>query len=428
MRKVSSVLCFLVLLGTSLFSQKSDFPELKGPDHQIDKKTESIFPSLVEVRRDIHRNPELSEREQRTSGLIKEYLTKLGLEVEADIGGFGVVGILKGAKPGPVVAWRADMDALADNSPDSAEFKSVTPGVKHACGHDVHVTIGLGVANVLSSVKDRLAGTVLFIFQPAEENFTGAKAMIDAGIFNKLKPDAVFALHIVPLPTGIAAAKPKEMFACRAKITIGLKNISNEKEALNICAGLLEKLKTPGGVDIFSIPLADSETGALNPEGALTNYFVLGGSPKLERQSDSLCTVSARVFASGDSAMASAVGSLKEAINSSPLKDNLLSVEHSYSQPSVFNDPELTAKSLTILQAKYGDNNIVSHYGVIPGFNDDFAFFQKETKGVYFFLGGSNFEKGIVSMPHAPNFAVDEECIKTGVAYFSSLLFELTRR
>ncbi|MGB8951729.1 MAG: amidohydrolase [Candidatus Aminicenantales bacterium] len=416
------VVCVLGCFGLIGYSQPKVLAEkVHG---QIIKRTESIFASLQALRRDIHQHPELSGQEKRTSALVSEYLSNLGLEVKTNIGGLGVVGILKGANPGPVVAWRAEMDALADSYPDNVAFQSINPGLKHSCGHDVHTTIALGMADVLSSLKTRLKGTVLFIFQPSEENFLGAKAMLADNLFGPLKPDAILALHLGPLPVGTVAVKPEEMFACRAKITIGLKNLLNEEEALNICAGFLNELNTPPDLNIFSIPLDDSEKGPFNPQSPLTSFFALGGSPKMERQSDTLHKVEIHVFCSSRANIESAVGKLKEAFGNSKLKDNAQTVEYSFLQPPVYNDPQLTAKSFEIIQRLFGKSSLMPLHGVIPGFNDDFALFQKETKGVYFILGGSNFEKGIISMPHAPNFEVDESCIRTGTALFSSLLYE----
>ena len=418
------VLCALLCFGLTGYSQPKILEE--NIPTQINQKAESIFASLVKLRRDIHQHPELSGKEIRTSALIKEYLSNLGLEVKANVGGFGLVGILKGANPGPVIAWRADIDAFADDSPDNVDFKSTNPGVKHGCGHDVHTTIALGMANVLSSLKEKLKGTILFIFQPSEENFRGAQAMLADGLFSSMKPDAIFALHLATLPAGTIAVKPEEMYACRAKITIGLKNLSNEEEALNICAGLLNELGTPPGLNIFSVPLDDAEKGLFNPRGLLTNFFVLANSPQLERRGDAGHAVEVRALSSSQANIETAVGKLKDALGNSKLKDNVQSLDYSFPQPPVHNDPQLTAKSFGIIQALYGKSSIIPFYGVVPGFNDDFALFQKESKGVYFFLGASNFEKGIISMPHAPNFQVDESCLKTGTAVFSSLLFDLT--
>ncbi len=413
----------LSCLGIITFVQPAPLEE--AIPIQISQKAESIFVSLVELRRDIHQHPELSGKEARTSALIKEYLSRLGLEVKADMGGFGVVGVLKGAHPGPVFAWRADIDALASDSPDNGDFKSINPGVRHGCGHDVHTTIALGIAHVLSSLKSKLKGTVLFIFQPSEENFQGAQAMLADGLFSPLEPEAVFALHLATLPAGTIAVKPEEIYACRANITIDLKNLLNEEEGLKLCTGLLNELNNPPGLNIFSVPFDDAEKGLFNPKGLLTKFFVLADSPQMERLTDGRHKVAVRAFSSSQANVQAAVGRLKEAFGNSKLKDNVQSLEYSFPQPPVYNDPELTAKSFGIIQALYGKSSIIPFYGVVPGFNDDFALYQKEAKGVYFFLGASNFEKGIFSMPHAPNFEVDESCIKSGVAIFSSLLFEL---
>ena len=153
---------------------------------------------LIEVRRDIHRHPEASGQEERTAALVADRLRALGLEVETGVGGHGVVGVLRGGQPGPVVAYRADMDAVRDNSPDPVPFRSELPGVRHICGHDIHTTVALGVAVALSAVRDELPGTVKFVFQPAEENIQGAKAMIEDGVLEDPAPSAIFAVHTAP--------------------------------------------------------------------------------------------------------------------------------------------------------------------------------------------------------------------------------------
>jgi len=423
-----------ILLGALVCFGMAGLCQPQVPDEDahalIREKAESVFASLVELRRDIHRHPEPSGQEKRTSALVGEYLSKLGLEVRTGVGGFGVVGILKGASPGRVVAWRADMDAFADDSPDNAPFRSVVSGLKHCCGHDVHTTIGLGMAHVLSSLKDRLSGTVLFVFQPSEENFRGARAVLADDPFGPLKPEAVLALHVGPLPAGVVAVKPNEMFACRVEVAIRLKNISDEKEALDVCAGLLKELNAPPGLDVLSIPLSDVDKGPFSPQSPLAGFFTVGDSPApvMTEEGDAGHAVRINALSSSRADIESAVGKLKEALSRSKLRDNVISVECSFLQPPVFNDPGLTVKSMEIIQTLYGKNSLAPLYGVIPGFNDDFAFFQQQIPGVYFFLGGSDFGKGVVSMPHAPNFEVDESCIKAGTALFSSLLFELTKK
>lgn len=175
----------------------------------IQQKTDEIFDSLVSIRRDFHVYPELSGQEERTSKKIEQYLVSLGLEVKTNIGGFGVVGILHGAKKGKKIAWRADIDAMPSNIPDVVNFKSKNEGIRHICGHDVHTTVALGIANVLASQTENLEGTIYFVFQPSEENLKGAQAMIDDGLFDIINPDEMYALHMSPFPAGTIATKSK---------------------------------------------------------------------------------------------------------------------------------------------------------------------------------------------------------------------------
>src|SRR5215469_5328198 len=180
---------------------------------EIDRLASQVTPKVVSWRRDIHQHPELGNREFRTSKLVAAHLKSLGLEVREGVAHTGVVGILRGGKPGPVVALRAGMDALPVTEPPGLAFASterttyngVDVGVMHACGHDNHVAILMGVAEVLSGVKAQLPGTVVFLFQPAEEGAPageegGAKLMLAEGIFDNPHPSAVFGLHVVPGP------------------------------------------------------------------------------------------------------------------------------------------------------------------------------------------------------------------------------------
>jgi metal-dependent amidase/aminoacylase/carboxypeptidase family protein len=265
-------------------------------------------PEWIEVRRDIHRNPELSGQEVRTAKVVADRLRKLGFDVRTGIGRHGVVGILTGGRPGPLVAYRADMDAVRSTFPDPVDFASLTPGVRHICGHDVHVTIGLALASSLASVKGELPGRVMFIFQPAEERATGARAMLGAGLFTKDKPDAIFGLHSAPLESGVVSSKP------------GLMMHPNEI--------------APG----------------------VTNH--------------------AGLFASAKADLIAVIG----------------------------------AKAFVDLQAPPA------------GFSEDFGAFQAEVPGVFFFLGVANAAKGIASMPHSPNFVVDESAIPFGVKAMAAVV------
>src|SRR5262245_27149207 len=170
----------------------------------VAESAEALRPSLVETRRDFHVHPELSNREERTAGVVAARLRSLGLtEIRTNVAKHGVVALLKGAKPGPVVAVRADLDALPINETLDVPYKSLVPGVKHACGHDAHNTIELGVAEVLSKMRDQIHGSVKFIFQTAEEGPPpgeegGAELMIKEGALENPKPQAIFGLHTTP--------------------------------------------------------------------------------------------------------------------------------------------------------------------------------------------------------------------------------------
>ena len=195
-------------------------------ENNLDQKnmiqlSDEIFNELVAIRNDLHDHPELSGKEKRTAKIVEDYLLNLGLEVKTGIGGYGVVGILNGNKKGKKIAWRADMDAALHAFDNKLNHK---PQVAHICGHDVHTSIALGIANVLSKCKDDIQGTVYFIFQPAEESFKGAKAMIEDGLFKEIQPDEIFGLHVFPTEIGTVSSKPNELFAYQRRIKLTFEN------------------------------------------------------------------------------------------------------------------------------------------------------------------------------------------------------------
>jgi metal-dependent amidase/aminoacylase/carboxypeptidase family protein len=167
--------------------------------------------SLVAFRRDLHRHPELSNMEVRTAGAIADRLRAAGLTVRTGVGGHGVVATLKGASAGPLVAYRADMDAVRSADPDPVDFRSETAGVRHICGHDIHVTVAVALAEALAHVRADLRGSIVFIFQPAEERATGAEAMLRDDVFAGGMPVAIYGLHVGPFAAGHVAVKPDVM-------------------------------------------------------------------------------------------------------------------------------------------------------------------------------------------------------------------------
>ncbi len=196
-----------VLLLAMFTSEQRSATSLQS---RVAAHVDSQAASLITLRRDLHRHPELSGEELRTAGIVAERLKARGLQVRTRVGGLRVVGTLIGSRPGPLVAYRADMDAVRSHDRDPVDFRSVVEGVRHICGHDVHVTIGLGLAAALASIRTDLPGRVMFIFQPAEERATGAQAMLDAGVFNE-RPSAIFGLHTSPVAVGRLLSKAGQM-------------------------------------------------------------------------------------------------------------------------------------------------------------------------------------------------------------------------
>lgn len=423
---IKSFLIFIpvILISGTTFGQDKS---VKSSLHQrLQHHTDEIFEDLVKIRRDFHRNPEVSGQEEMTSGKIAKYLDSLGLEVKTNIGGYGVVGILNGDKIGRRIAWRADIDAMPSHIPDVVEFKSLTPGVRHICGHDVHTVIALGIANVLTRHKDELAGPVYFVFQPAEEIYVGAKAMIDDGLFNMIKPDEAYALHISPFPVGTISTKPGLVYAHTNKVEVVYKNSGNEESQINRTKELIVSFQNVDPQSKFwnLENLGDPEVGIENPNTIFKDFFTVKEKFDIKRDKDHL-TITATLNTDSTPALDDFLANLEDKIRKSELSESLVSVQYSYEKEVVNNDRDLTQNTIKSIKDVYGESSFIPVYGVVTGDRgDDFAYFQKSVPGVYFYLGGANYETGVISMPHAPDFNVDEESIRFGVKYFSSMIME----
>jgi len=417
------LLIFGILLSSLICCKQSK----KNSHIAIEKYTNEIFDSLIQIRRDLHTNPELSGQEVRTSKIIAKYLTDLGLEVKTDIGGLGVVGILKGDKNGKKIAWRADMDAIKSDEIDKVNFKSQNIGIRHICGHDVHSTIGLGIANVLANQKENLKGTVYFIFQPSEETFTGAKDMIENGLFDIIEPDEIYGLHIGPAETGTVNTRAKEIFAYQKSIQVKFKPETNEEEIKNFLTNTFQEFvrNTPNSEPWSLEYLADENLGLENKKTIYKDYFILQ-STGVEKNND-LIFFNANFLETNKEKIDNILSETKNQILNSKFKDSFISINYSGGNPTVYNNPELTEIALQTIDNLYNNQLIKPIYGQVPYFNEDFIYYQQKVPGVMFLLGGSNTEKEIISMPHSADFVVDEETIKFGVKYFSSLVFERTK-
>lgn len=396
---------------------------LSHPSIQLE--TDHIFDKLVKIRRDFHENPELAGNEIRTQKVITQYLLDLGLEVEKDIYGHGVVGILKGGKPGKKIAWRADMDALPTDFPEDLPFKSKNKGIQHGCGHDIHMAIGLGIAEVLAKNKAALKGTVYFIFQPEEETFIGAKGMINDGLLAKINPEEIYGLHVSALPVGQIMVKSNEMFAYQKRVRIKLKNELSKEESKVLTKKIHSFLsRTSTSNKPWELQyMSDPKIGLINPNTIFKDYLFIDENFNSAIKNEQL-VLDANVYETDSTKLKDILPKLRQIIESSGYKDQLLSVSFIQENPTVINNEQLTQTAIKTLQNIYGKEAIVADHGQVPFFNDDFSYFQQKLPGVYFFLGGSNFEKGIIAMNHMPNFKVDEESIRVGVKNFSSLILE----
>ena len=390
---------------------------------QISQYTHEIYDSLVNIRRSIHQHPEIAGEEEKTAEMVANYLRRLGLVVKTGIAGHGVVGILKGGLPGKNIAWRADLDALVNDDDDPVSFRSVRKGKRHICGHDVHTTIALGIANVLAKHQSTLRGTAYFVFQPSEENFKGAKRMVDEGLFDWLDADEIFAAHIVPMPVGQIATKANELYSYTRTVRIRFHVKAPVDSLKKVATAAYESLhrnqpKTaPWVLDHIFAPTI----GINHPSTIYTDYFIPQGKLRVIKTA-AYIDFYGTFNETSQQRLGDIIRTLETKISASKYGKALASVAYLQEMPTVVNHPSLTKQAITTLQGVYGNTNIQQLYGQIPFFNDDFAYFQQKVPGVYFFVGGSNPEKGIVAMPHTPAFQVDESSILYAVQYFANLM------
>jgi amidohydrolase len=377
----------------------------------VTERVESERAALVELRHDIHRHPETSGKEERTAGLVAERLRGLGLEVRTGVGGHGVIGILRGAVPGAVVAYRADMDAVPSDAPDPVDYRSLTPGVRHICGHDVHTTIGLALAEGLSAVKDRLSGTVVFVFQPAEESATGAKAMLAAGALERPRPDGIFALHTAPFNVGQLVTAPAGLMAGRDRVRVSIELAPDPEATANAVRDRIQALSTLTREQALA-PAAPGfvyvETRATPPPAGGGSWTVEGSITMASEETRK------RVHAAVEAAVAD-LGSDDTALD--------LEYEERYIA-GVTNDVALVERARASVESVLGAGSVTTLEAVVPAFSEDFGSFQQKVPGVMFFLGVSNPEKSIVGMPHSPGYAADDEAIFTGARAMAAVLLD----
>jgi len=427
MKKKHILLAFIMLLS---------FPKLNAQSNNLERNFKDIEQKVIDWRRDIHQNPELGNREFRTAALVAKHLQSLGIEVQTKVGITGVVGVLKGGQPGPVVALRADMDALPvlERTPISFASKATTfyegkeTAVMHACGHDSHVAILMGVAEILSGMQKELKGTVKFIFQPAEEGAPkgeegGAELMVKEGALNNPKVDVIFGLHInAQVEVGKITYRPGGMFAGVGDMKITVKGKSSHGaepwssvDPIVVSAQIINNFQT-----IVSRNVNVTKNAAVVTIGAIH-----GGNRSniIPEQVEMLGTV--RTLSEADEKLVfERIRQIVTKTAEANGTEATLELPYSSHYPVTFNNIALTAKMLPSLQKSTGAENVV----LVPAETgaEDFSFFANEVPGFYFYVGALPKGKDPeTSAPHhTPEFYLDESGFITGVSAMVNLVVD----
>jgi metal-dependent amidase/aminoacylase/carboxypeptidase family protein len=381
-------------------------------DPAIERALVRAESGLIALRRDIHQHPELSGAEARTAALVAERLRALGLEVRTGVGGHGVVALLRGGRPGPMVAYRADMDAVRDGSPDPVSFPSVVPGVRHICGHDVHTTIGLAIATGLAAARLELRGSVLFIFQPAEERATGAEAMLADGVFGDVRPVAIYAVHTSPGQVGRLATAAGGLMPGRDRLVVSISGPGNLRTVADSVRRILER------------------AGTITPEqrfAAVASEFIMVETFPIRPTADGIQLGAEITLASAETRRALRARLEREL---TALGTGGVEVRMAYQEKSiagVTNAPALVTQGNAAIAGVLGDSAVRLLSTVLPAFSEDFGSFQERVPGVMYFLGVSNAAQGTEGMPHTPNYVADEGAILIGARAMTAVLLARLR-
>lgn len=422
------------LLSTSLLLSAISTPAFASDiNTELKSANKSVSEKVIKWRRHLHQYPELSNREFETAKYVAKHLRSLGLEVQTGVAHTGVVAKLKGGKKGPLIALRADMDALPVKeqvdlpfaSTQTTEYKGNTVGVMHACGHDNHVAILMAAAESLVKIKDQLAGDILFIFQPAEEGAPdgeegGAELMLKEGLF-KEKPEAVFGLHVTSsLNTGQIGFREGPLMASADKFTITVKGRQthgsrpwNGVDPIVASSQIIMATQTIASrqVDVTKAPSVVS-FGAIN--GGVRNNII----PDQVEMVGTIRTFDQEMRADIKKRLAKTA----EMVAESGGAEAHVHIDHGY--PVTVNDVELTKKMTPTLAGVIGKENLITT-PLITG-AEDFSYYALETPGMFFFLGVTPKGQDAVTAPsnHSPHFFADEKALQLGVNAMTQLVVD----
>lgn len=417
--RLAAVLALLALAAAPAAAQ--DGAALRA---EVDRRAAEVQPKVVAWRRDIHQHPELSNRETRTGKLVADHLRGLGIEVRHPVARTGVVGVLRGGRPGPVVALRADMDALPVTEQVDLPFKSTVRttyngqdvGVMHACGHDLHTAMLMGTAQVLAGMRERIPGTVVFLFQPAEEGPPageegGARLMIREGALQNPRPEAVFGMHVWTQPVGTLHFRPLGTMAAADNMRIVVRGRQTHGavpwggvDPIVVASQIVTAFQTipsrqlnltvaPAVVTIGSIQGGIRQN--IIPDSVVMLGTVRTFDPGMQREAHERIRRTATMIA--QSAGATAEVEIRE----------LAAV--------TYNHAELTARMAPTLGRVVGEERVGTVLPITAA--EDFSYYQKEVPGMFFFLGivpqGQDPAKAPAN--HSPQFFADEGALPVGV-------------
>ncbi|MBY0494797.1 MAG: amidohydrolase [Cyanobacteria bacterium] len=431
MRKLLLLVIVLATGQSPIFSQTA--PAANPLASDVEKVSVEINSQVVAWRRDFHKNPELGNRETRTSKIIADELRKLGFEVTTGVATTGVVGVLRGGRPGPVVALRSDMDALPVTEQVDVPFKSTAKamwngqetGVMHACGHDNHMAILLGTATALARMKDRLPGTVKVIFQPAEEGPPpgepgGAEQMIKESVLENPKVDAVFGLHVFPYRVGQIVYRPGPIMASADSFVIKVKGRQTHGavpwagvDPIVVGSQIVVSLQT-----IISRTVNITEAPAVVTVGRFTGGNRSNIVPEEIELEGTIRAFDENVRKDIQRRVASIATNIAESAGATA------TVTYTLGYPVTRNDEKLTERMLPTLRRAAGAENV--HLGPLTGTAEDFSFFQQKVPGMFVFLGVTPKDQDPTKVPanHSPLFFADESALPVGVKVMTNLALD----
>ncbi|NVJ62839.1 MAG: amidohydrolase [Flavobacteriaceae bacterium] len=405
------------------------FLSVQAQNQIAEKDYQSLEQKVIDWRRDIHQNPELGNREFKTAAKIATHLRKLGIEVTENVAHTGVVGLLKGDHPGKVIGLRADIDALPVTERNDLPFKSSVKstfmgnevGVMHACGHDTHTAILMGVAEVLSKNKDKIHGTVKFIFQPAEEGAPqgeegGAALMIKEGVLKNPEVDAIFGLHInSQTPVGMIRYKPEGTMASSQRFVIDVKGKQSHGsqpwggvDPILISAKIIDGLQT-----IISRETELTKEAAVITVGKITSGVRFNIIPESAQLIGTIRTLDYGMQKKLNDRMIEMVQTIAKAYGG----EATCTIADGTS--ITYNDPALVEQMLPTMKRVAGADQVVLQKAVTGA--EDFSFFQDEIPGFYFFLGGMTPGTTESYPHHTPDFKIDDSGLLLGVKTLSEM-------